>query len=254
MPNLLNKMPVLEAMTIAAASFSSTPSIAQDTDHIIVGAGAAVLPSYQGAKDYRVTPLPAIDVRQGMVFANTRDGIGVAPLDDEHVTIGVGAVFMQGYRRRDVPAHIHKLSDGVGARAFVNLRTGGFVATLGVTQGITGQTRGVIADASVTYPIIVTEKLSVAPNISTTWANAKYNDRYFGVDTSEAMRSGLDRYVARSGFKDVSGTITAVYSLDKHVSLAATGGVVTLVGEAKGSPLVERQTRPIGIFSVGYRF
>lgn len=254
MLKILKNKPILAATSISILAFSSQQAAAQESDHITLGVGAAVMPARQGAKDYRVIPIPAIDVKKGMVFANLRDGVGVAPLDGEHVTVGVGAVFMQGYRRRDVPTGIHKLSDGVGARAFVNLRSGGFMTTLGLTQGISGQTRGVIADASVSYPIIVTEKLTVVPNVATTWANAKYNDRYFGVDTSEAMASGLDSYKAGSGFKDVSGTLTADYRLDEHVSLRATAGVVTLLGDAKDSPIVERQTRPIGIFSVNYRF
>src|SRR3546814_6165484 len=62
-------------------------------------------------------------------------------------------------------------------------------------------------------------------------------NRYFGIDAGEAMASGLPFYRAGSGFKDVSGVLTASYRLDAHWSLGATGGVTRLLGDAADSPL-----------------
>ena len=239
----------LAALLLAFAA----PTSAQEADHIILGVGASVAPAVQGSDDYRVIPLPIIDVKHGPLFANLRNGVGVTPIDSDHVTAGVSAVFLQGYRRRDVPVGVGKLSDGVGARAFVDLRTGGFVSTVGIVKGVSGQTKGVIADASLSYPIPVGPSLTLVPTIGTTWADAKYNDGYFGIDAAEAVASGLQPYSAGSGFKDVTAALTASYHLTDHVTLSATGGVTRLVGDAKDSPLVERKTRPTGLFSLSYR-
>jgi outer membrane protein len=226
---------------------------AEEPDHVVVGVGAAVAPSIQGSTDYRVLPLPVIDIKQGWVFADLRNGIGAAPIDTDHVTLGVSAVFLQGYRHRDIPNGVRRLSDGVGARAFANLREAGFVATLGVVKGVSGQTRGVIADASVGYPVAVGSRLTLTPTIATTWANAKYNDRYFGIDADEASASRLRRFSAGAGFKDVTEALTTTYRLTDRMSIGATAGVISLVGDVRNSPLVQKKTRPIGGLSISYR-
>lgn len=238
---------------IALVLASAAPASARESDHIILGVGVSAAPAVEGSEDYRVLPLPIFDLKEGPLFANLRDGVGVTPFESEHVTAGVSAVFLEGYRRRDVPSGVGKLSDGVGARAFVNIRSGGLVTTVGVVKGVSGQTKGVIADASLTYPIEATSRLTLAPTVGTTWGDAKYNDGYFGIDAAEAAASGLRTYRAGSGFKDVSGTLTARYRLTDRVTLSATAGVTTLVGDAKDSPLVEKKTRPTGLFSVSYR-
>jgi outer membrane protein len=226
---------------------------AQDRDHVVLGVGAAATPAYQGSEDYRVLPLPAIDIKEGWFFANLRNGIGVEPISTDSLTIGASAVFVQGYRKKDVPAGVDKLSDGVGARLFVNVRAHGFMATLGAVKVVSGGTKGVIADASLSYPIRVSSRFSLTPTIGTTWADRKYNDRYFGITAAESLASGLPRFAAGAGFKDVSGALTASYRLTDRIALSATGSVSSLLGAVKDSPLVEKKVQPLGLLSLTYR-
>lgn len=253
MKNLLQSKIITPLSFLALLIAGTSHAGAQEADHFTAGIGAWVAPAIQGSEDYRVIPLPVIDVKHGPLFVNLRDGVGVTPLDSDHVTIGVSAVFLQGYRRRDVPAGVDKLSDGVGARAFVNLRSGGFVTTVGVVKGVSDQTKGVVADASLAYPIHATPRLTLVPAIATTWADAKYNDGYFGIHASEAAASGLNPFAVGSGFKDITGAVTASFRLTDRVTLSATGGVTRLVGDAQDSPLVDKKTRPTGLFSLSYR-
>ena len=226
---------------------------AQDQDHIVLGAGVAVAPTYQGSRDYRVLPLPAIDIKEGWLFANLRNGIGVEPINTENVSIGASAVFVQGYRKKDVPIGVDRLPAAVGARLFSNLRAGGFVATLGVVKLLSGGTKGTIADASLSYPVKVSPHFTVTPTIGTTWADRKYNDAYFGISAAESLASGLPQFRAGSGFKDVSGSLTASYRPTNRISLSVTGSVTSLLGGVKDSPLVVKKTQPIGIFTIAYR-
>jgi outer membrane scaffolding protein for murein synthesis (MipA/OmpV family) len=43
-------------------------------DHVTIGAGASVLPTFEGSDSTRVLPLPVIDIRQGIFVANTIRG------------------------------------------------------------------------------------------------------------------------------------------------------------------------------------
>jgi outer membrane protein len=228
-------------------------AVASDQDHIILGVGAAAVPVFQGAKDYRVLPVPAIDIKQGWLFANLRNGIGVAPIQTNHVTIGASVVYLQGYRHKDVPDGVNKLSNGAGARVFADFRAAGFVATLGVTKGFAGQAKGVLADATIGYPVMISDRFTLVPTVGTTWANARYNNRYFGIDAREAAASGLSQFSAGSGFKDLTASLTARYRLTDRIGVNLTGGVVTLLGDAKDSPLVQYKTRPTALVSFSYR-
>jgi outer membrane protein len=249
----MNKLMKLRAEPLCVASMIWFGASAQAQDRVVVGAGIAVAPTYQGSDDYRVLPLPAIDIKKGWFFANLRNGIGIEPIDTGVISAGVSAVFVQGYRRRDVPMGITKLSDGLGARAYTNVRSNGLIGTLGLTKVISGGTGGTIADASLSYPVLISSKFSVTPTVGATWADRKHNDRYFGVDNLEASASGLSPFSAGAGFKDISGTLTATYRLTDRISLSATGGVTTLLNKVKESPLVGRATQPFGMVALTYR-
>jgi transposase len=52
------------------------------------------------------------------------DGATTHEVNTDTITVGASAVFIQGYRKKDVPDGIDKLSDGIGARLFTNIRAG----------------------------------------------------------------------------------------------------------------------------------
>lgn len=249
---------------VAACAFIG-PAAAQDlsgsrqsfekpsNDRIILGIGAAATPVYQGADSYRVLPLPAIDIAQGPIFANFRNGIGVNFVARPKLTLGSSVTFMPGYRRRDVPTGIDRLSSGAGARAFASVSSGGLIATVGATQGFVGSTRGFVADASLSYPIVASRKLILTPSIATSFADRRHSDRYFGVTDEEAQASGLAPWQGKAGFKDASVLLTAIYRLDGRFSLSGSVGATTLLGRTATSPLVAHKTLPTGFLSLTYR-
>jgi outer membrane protein len=227
---------------------------AASRNHIIIGAGAGYAPAYQGSDNYIVLPIPAIDIVQGRFFANLRNGIGVNVIDTEHVTIGASLTYTPGYRAKDAPEGIGKLSVGLGGRGFVALKWGGAIATIGATKGFLGGTKGIIADASLAYPVAVTSRLTLIPTLGTTWADRKNNDRYFGIDAVQSLASGLPEFHTGSGFKDASAQLAASYRLTDHLSLGVSGGVSRLLGAVQDSPMVVQKTQPFGFASLAYRF
>lgn len=227
----------------------------QNQDHVIVGLGAGYAPAYEGAAKYRGLPIPALDVKWGPFFVNLRNGIGINIIDTSFVTVGTSVMFMPGYRREDAPEGIGQLSTGAGGRAFASLKAGGLVATVGGTKGVIGGTLGATADASLSYPITVTPRLTFIPTIGTTWADAKYNNRYFGVDAEQSFASGLPQYSPGSGIKDAAAIVSANYRPTEHLILGVSAGATTLLDKVKDSPIVfHRNAQPVGFLSIAYRF
>jgi len=241
-------------VTAAQQGQERAPSAERNREHFVLGLGAAYTPTYQGSEDYRLLPVPAIDVAWGPLFANLRNGIGIAPVNTGNLTLGVSATYMPGYRREDVPAGVGKLSLGLGARAFASFRAGGLIGTVGATKGIAGGNKGLLADAGVSYPVRVTPRLTLVPTIGATWANDRYNRRYFGISPEQSLASGLAPFRPGSGFKDASAVLTANYRLTDRLMLGVSGGVTSLLGDAKDSPLVRRETQPFGFISLAHRF
>lgn len=223
-------------------------------DHVMIGVGGAYMPKHLGSQGSRFQPLPAVDIKWGRIFVNFQDGIGANLIDGEHFTIGAGFVPLDGYRAKDVPDGVGKLSMGLGARGFVKARLSGFEATLGLTKVLTGNSQGMLADASLSYPIMATERLMLMPSIGTTWGSKKHNDRYFGITQAQSLASGLPQFNGKSGLIEAKAELGLHYRLSEKWMIGTIGGVSRLVGDVTDSPIVERKTRPFGIAFVGYSF
>jgi MipA family protein len=227
----------------------------QDQNHILLGLGAEDAPAYEGARKHRVLPLPALDVQWGSFFANLDNGIGINLIDSEFVTVGTSVMFMPGYRSEDAPKGIGTLSVGAGGRAFVSLHAAGLVATVGGTKGVAGGTKGTVADATLSYPIAMTARFRLTPSIATTWADAKHNNRYFGVDAQQSLASGLPQFAPGKGVKDASAQLSATYILSEHFVLGVSVGATTLLNKVKDSPIVfHKNAQPTGLVYIAYRF
>src|SRR3546814_12342352 len=116
--------------------------------------------------------------------------------------------------------------------------------TVGATKAVAGGTRGVVADASLSYALPLSDRMTVIPTVGTSWANGKHMNRYFGIDAGEALALGLPLYRAGSVFKDVSGLVTASYRLDANWIIAPTGGVTRLPRVPAASTTNGRRSLP----------
>lgn len=241
---------------VAASAASAAPVFAEERDekYAVVGLAGVYAPAYPGADDYRSLPFPVLDLKYGRFFANAREGLGATVLEGQTVSVDAGVTFMQGYRRRDVPDGVGRLSGGAGARIAAKARLGRFVAGVGATRALTGEVDGTLIDANLAMPIHATRRLTLIPSVSATWADGAYNRSYFGIDARQAAASGLSLYRPGSGLNDISASLTASYRLNDRVTLGATGAVSSLRGDAKKSPIVFDATQPVAFISMSYRF
>ena len=230
------------------------PSSPGQGNQFNLGVGAAYMPAYMGSKDYRFQPLPAVDIKYGRFFVTFQDGIGANFINNENITIGAGITMADNYRAKDVPDGIGGLSFGVGGRGFMTVRQFGFEATAGVTKIFAGSTGGVIADFNLSRPIMVSERLFINPTIGARWANGRHNSRYFGINAQQAEASGLPQFSVGSGLMDAKADVGVQYRLTERIGLGAVGGVTTLLGDVKNSPIVEKKTAPYAIGFISYSF
>lgn len=239
---------------LAAVALGIAAPAQADSDHVTLGASAAMAPRFQGSDKYRVQPLPVVDVQWGRFFARTGDGIGLTIVRTDTFTAGASVTWMQGYDDDDVPPGIRGVDDALGGRVFVSARYEGAVATLSATQALTETDRGLSANLNLAYPIRATGRLTVTPSLGTTWASGKYARSYFGVDPSESAASGLAAYEPSSGFTDVTLRIGVKYRVTDSFSVLGSLGLVRLLDVGADSPLVERKTQPTAMFGGSYTF
>lgn len=247
--------PIALLCVLTAVSLATKASAQERaTNRTVVGGAVIYAPAYQGAEDYRVLPFPVIDLKYGRFFASSRRGVGANLVDGDTVDVGAGVTFVPGYRRRDAPVGIGRVSGGAGARISADVKAGMVMASLGATKVLSGDLDGALIDATLAMPFRPTDRLTVIPSVGTTWADGAYARSYFGVSPAQATASGLPAYRPGGGIKDVSASLTASYRLNDQVSLSATGSVSKLTGDAKKSPIVVDPTQPAAVLSVSYRF
>lgn len=255
MTNARTPIALLCALTAVSIATQAGAQERQDRQgRAIVGGALIYVPAYQGSKDDRVLPFPVIDLKYGRFFASSRRGIGADLIDGDKLDVGAGVTFVPGYRRRDAPTGIGRVSGGAGARISAEARMGMVVASLGATKVLSGDVDGALVDLSLAAPFRPSDRLSVVPSVSATWVDGAYNRSYFGVSAAQAAASGLPAFRPGGGIKDLSAALTVGYRLTDKVSLGATGSVTTLKGDARKSPIVFDATQPSAVLSVSYRF
>ncbi len=82
-------------------------------------------------------------------------------------------------------------------------------------------------------------KLSLDLELETTLASKRYMNKFFGVSTKSATKTGLKPYNPNSGFKDVTLKITTDYLFSEEWILQVTGSGRWYTNEAADSPTVE---------------
>lgn len=253
---MIHAVAPITLLCVVAALLPAAAARAQERgqNRAVVGLAGFYAPAYQGADDYRLLPFPVIDLKYGRFFASARRGVGANLVDGDTVNVGAGLTYVPGYRRRDAPVGVGRLSGGAGARISADVRAGMVMASVGATKVLSGDVDGALVDATLAVPFRPTARLSVIPSVSATWADATYNRAYFGVSAAQAAASGLPTYRPGGGIKDVSASLTASYRLNDKVSLGATGVISKLTGDAKDSPIVFDPTQPAAFVSVSYRF
>jgi len=225
-----------------------------------IGLGAAFVPEYEGADDYKVSPWPLVNYERGMFFISPRGGLPSLGLKMPLGADLEGGIFagMSGGRDSSDSDRLSGLEDidfHATYGAFLSWHPGRFSGTVAYRQAAKSGYGGTL-DIDARYTVLQSGSDTVHLGLGTEWGNSDHMSTWFGVSTGDAARSraGLRPYSASSGFSSASAYAVWSHRLTKRWSTMAVVGVKTLLGDARDSPLVERETAAFGGVGLTYNF
>lgn len=115
-----------------------------------------------------------------------------------------------------------------------------------------GYNNGILIEASYAFPV----KLGIVdllPAIGFQWADANYDQYYYGVDHSEARKSGLSYYEPRDSFSPYA-QLGATVNFDDHWSAMGSARITFLGEEIHESPMVQQSEKYAFTLGAMYRF
>ena len=95
---------------------------------------------------------------------------------------------------------------------------------------------GFLGSLQATYRAPLGENWRVAIGPETSWASDDYMKAYFGVDSADANRSGLDRYNADAGIKDVGLNLVLSYLINPRLGRDRNRHLPSLGWRRRGQP------------------
>ena len=81
--------------------------------------------------------------------------------------------------------------------------------------------------------------VAYSAGVDSTYGTDDYMDEFFSVGANNAARSGLSRYSADAGFKDIGLEAALTYKFTPRWSVTGLGRYARLIGDAEDSPIVK---------------
>lgn len=269
----------MQRLLVASVALVSSADIALAEDRhppegrpagwsVSLGAAPAFGPIYQGADDYGLSVFPDLRVAYGeKFFASVPEGLGYNVVNKGTWKAGPIARIRFG-REEDTggsPFLLVGESDdllGLGnipaaaeLGGFVERRSGAIRLRAEARRGF-GAHQGVIGDLSASYAWRF-GKTIVSAGPRATLASADYVERYFGVDASQSLASGLSPYDPDGGLVSYGVGMNAVRPLSRRVTAAFIANYERITGDAADSPIVRDRgdaDQVSLILSLSYRF
>jgi MipA family protein len=243
----------------APAQGPVTPDADVDGNSVLIGLGAAIVPTYEGSDSSRVVPVPQARASiNGYTFSTrgTKLLLDIVPNDPGPVwDYQFGPVVSLNFSRNGNPED--ERVDALGRRKLA-LELGGYAgigktgvitsdydklsASIVFVQDVSGVNKSFSFSPQIDYSTPLSRKAFVGISGSLTYAGNGYADTYFGVTREGAIRSGLPGFNPDADWKNWSVSGYAAYSLtgDLLHGLQLVGGVSysRLLNDFARSPVV----------------
>jgi len=203
-----------------------------------VGVIGGTAPEYSGSDEHKFAYAPNIHtVWNGFLFIKGRK-LGVQVINSKHFYSGAFVHYTswrsENNDRLEGPGDVSRTFTSGG---YLNFRYEGIRLKTEVRHDYFNEGHGTLMIANFGSRVPWKDPFFYL-GIETTWASRKYMDTFIGLNNFQAMQSGLVRYNAGSGIRDVSLNLGSAYKLDEHWSLSGQLRFQRLLGDAVDSPMV----------------
>jgi outer membrane protein len=263
----------LTAVAAAALGLQAGAAHAQDAQEaaplvdawrFTVGGGIASGPRYPGSSETRTRLVPVLGASYGRWFiggvpgAGIPAGVGVVLVQDAHWRLGlaVGGNFVKSRQQSDSAA-LQGLGDirstALGT-VFASWREGWFEARGNIRTDIGGKGQGTRAGLDLDARFSPGEGWMLSAGPGLTWADSKYTQTFFGINTAQGLASGRATYTPGSGVEMVRFGVGANYRLRPQWSLGLRLTAARLRGGAADSPITQKKSQDSVAVFTAYRF
>lgn len=255
------------------AQETATPSTPGWTG--VVGAGVVTLPKYEGSDEYRVLPLPILQLEyRGRFYLggsqnSVAPGIGAFLVRTPTLTVDVGLSGSESRpeSRGDALAGMGKRSAASFATTSVAWRRGIVMANAGVVVGL-GRDEGSYGTVGLASELPLARRWIMGASTGVTFADARNMAFDFGVTSEQSAArqallaagdprlAGIDAsaYSPDAGIKEARGGASLAYLLTPRSRLVLFAQGTRLSNEAARSPLVRTRTGVASGVALGYGF
>jgi outer membrane protein len=241
-------------ITISAQAAGIDSPFVIDNIPNVVGIGAGVFPDYIGSDDYTAGAAPFFRwtfAGQQRYLQLLVTELSFNVLNDPNWALGPVLNYRFGRNddvKDDVVKKMEEIDDTVEAGAFVSYtwkEQGNprhrFITSAEFLADVGGKYDGWLAMASMRYWYPISRPIDLLFGVGATYGSSDYMDKYFGVSTTDAARTGLPYFQADSGMRDVNGTVAAVFHFSESWHVGFGIKYFGLMGDASDSPIVDQR-------------
>ena len=226
-----------------------------------IGGGIGVKPDYEGSSDYEFVPLPAGSARFSNGMYIQLLGLNLRANVIPSNMWRLGPVYNYRQERSDVENNrvddMKNISDANELGIFGGFEWNNWFVFLDILGDMGNAYNGWYATLKGGYNYVISKAWMLSMGAHTTYADDDYMQTYFGVSAADSARSGLKRYNADSGMKDVGIDLGLNWNFASSWDLRGIASISQLIGDADdSSPVVNEgsETQFMGGVMVLFKF
>jgi len=236
-------------VAVAAGVLALSGSASADDWKFRLGAGVGFAPDYEGSDDYEAVPLIAGKVEKDNYYAElvgTKLSANIVPSEMWRAGPQLNYRFKRNNVDNDRVDDLRTVDEAWELGAF-----GGFSfknssdkrysigADLDVSKDVANGHSGWLIGLNAKYSLPISKDFQFTIGAGGTWADNNYMDEYFSIDSDNAARSGLRKFSADSGLKDIGGNLRLDWKFYGGWNASFLASIDRLLGDAKDSPITD---------------
>lgn len=167
--------------------------------------------------------------------------VGISVINTPSFELGLQSGHRLGRDTHDeaVLQGLDTVDDSLEFGFFTHGRYGEYLVGTWVSKDVSQGHEGTLGEFMAGYEKRLSDKLGLSLGVTTAWADEKFMESFYGIDSTHAVNSGVQSYQPGAGFKNASLRFTACYQLNDLWSFGAQLGYRRLLQDVAHSPAVD---------------